>query len=303
MQKFAQLSSDAEEARTPGLYLTALRSPKPTCPSPSPAQLAVRRNRYLPILSSFWETDPPDPQEPTGLRHGPERQQDEPHNPESSPMYLQRCDACGPSPSCLRRSRKSPFFCRLHALAIDNRCTGALLATLATADAISKGVMDLLPSPVVSPLLEVHIDRRVRRKVVREHAPRAAATQNVEDGIDHRPEICRTRSTSRFGGRKQAADDLPFRVTHVAWVSHRRILARLSGLPKHPLSLVAQELLCNLAGGHTFPEAKACPCREPTLEAGYRTERVFVTNGQVGRKPLSGSVTIVPARSFSDAFQ
>ncbi len=243
MQKFAQRSNDVEEARIPWLCLTALRSPKPTFPSPSPAQATVRRSLHLPILFSSWETDPPDPPEPTWLRHDPGHQQSELRSSESGPMCPQRCDACGPSLSCLRRSRKSPLFCRLHALAIDDCCTGTLLAPVAASDTVSKSVMDLLPGPVVSPLLEVHIDRRVGWKVAREHAPRATATQSVEDGIDHRPGICRTRPASRLGCRKQATNNPPFRVAHVTRVSHRRILARLSGLPKHPLKQLPVALL------------------------------------------------------------
>jgi hypothetical protein len=95
--------------------------------------------------------------------------------------------------------------------------------------------MDLLPGSIVPPLLEVHVDRRVRGEVAREHAPSAAATQDIEDGVHHRPEICPTRPTSRLGCRKQATNNPPFRVAQVARVSHRRILARLSVLPKHPL--------------------------------------------------------------------
>ncbi len=250
MQKFAQRSNDVEEARIPWLCLTALRSPKPTFPSPSPAQATVRRSLHLPILFSSWETDPPDPPEPTWLRHDPGHQQSELRSSESGPMCPQRCDACGPSLSCLRRSRKSPLFCRLHALAIDDCCTGTLLAPVAASDTVSKSVMDLLPGPVVSPLLEVHIDRRVGWKVAREHAPRATATQSVEDGIDHRPGICRTRPASRLGCRKQATNNPPFRVAHVTRVSHRRILARLSGLPKHPLK--------NSRGGDC--NRRACGC-------------------------------------------
>lgn len=202
MQKFAQQSSDAEEAQTPWLYPTALQSPVPICPSPSPSQATVRRNLHRPILFSAWETDPPDFLEPTRPHRDPGRQQRELYSSGLAPAYLRRCGACVPLLSCPRRSRKSPLFCRLHALAIDNRCTGALLAPLLVSDAIAKGVMDLLPGSIVSPLLEIHIDGRVRRKVVREHAPSAAATRNVEDGIDHRPEICPTRPTSRLGCRK-----------------------------------------------------------------------------------------------------
>jgi hypothetical protein len=120
-------------------------------------------------------------------------------------------------------------------LAIHDRCTGTLLAAFQPSGAISKHVMDSLPSSIVSPLLEVHVDRWERGKVLGEHAPSAAAAQNVEDGIDDRPKFCRTGAPSRLRGGKQTTDDLPFRVAEVTRVSHRRILARLSRLSKHPL--------------------------------------------------------------------
>lgn len=199
MRRFAQRSIDGEEARILELYRIALRSPKPTSPRTSPSRSTVLRNRRRPRLFSFGETEPLILRGPTWRRHGLECQQGEPRSSEVGPMYLQRYGACGLSLSCLRHSRKSPPFCRLHALAIDDRCTGALLASLTPSDTGSKGVMDFLPSPIDSPLLEVHIDRRVRRKIAREQAPSTAATQKVEDGIDHRPEICRTRPASRLG--------------------------------------------------------------------------------------------------------
>ncbi|MEO6195884.1 MAG: hypothetical protein ABIS20_22935, partial [Thermoanaerobaculia bacterium] len=62
---------------------------------------------------------------------------------------------------------------------------------------------------------------------------------------------------SRLGCRKQATNNPPFRVAHVARVSHRRILARLSGLPKHPLMLAAlpkikEEVEARRLGGDTY---------------------------------------------------
>src|SRR5262249_51932695 len=97
---------------------------------------------------------------------------------------------------CRHRSRRAPFFRGLHALAVHDRCTGTALAALKTSDAISKHVMDFLPSSVVSPLLEVHVDRRKRGKVSGKHAPSAAAAQNIEDGIDDRPKLCRAGPAS-----------------------------------------------------------------------------------------------------------
>src|SRR5215210_554571 len=101
--------------------------------------------------------------------------------------------------------------------------------------------MDPLPGPVILPLPEVHIDRLVRGKVTREHPPSAATTQDVEDRVDHRSDICRAWPASGFGCRQQTSNDPPFRVAEVAWVSHTRILARLSRLPKHPLRGSASE--------------------------------------------------------------
>ena len=235
MQRYAQRSSDEVTARSPWLYPTALRSPESTCPSPSPAQATARRNLHLPKPFSILESGSPDPLEPTGLHHDPEYQPDELRSSEASPRYLRRCGACAPSPFCRHRTRKSPLFCRLHALTVDDRCAGALLPPVAGSYAISKSVVDPLPSPVILPLPEVHINRRVRGKVTREHAPGAAATKDVEDRVDHCSEICRAWPTSGLGGRQKTSNDPPFRVAEVAWVSHAGILARLPGLPKHPL--------------------------------------------------------------------
>jgi hypothetical protein len=71
---------------------------------------------------------------------------------------------------------------------------------------------------------------------VREHAPSAAATQDIEDSVNHSPKVCRTGSSPWLRCRKQALNDLPFSVAEVAGVSHGRILARLPVLPKHPLT-------------------------------------------------------------------
>src|SRR5215510_6664548 len=87
--------------------------------------------------------------------------------------------------------------------------------------------MKLLPSPVLLPPPEVHVDRRVRRKILGKHAPSTAAAQNVEDRIDDPPQVGAPGSAARLGGWKQTMDDPPFRVIDVARISHGRTLARL----------------------------------------------------------------------------
>jgi len=235
---FSQQSSDAEGLQSPAPCRTSSQFPGPIGPKPSPSPATAQRSLHRPRPFSDGETGQPDPPAPTRLRLGPAHPQDEPHNVGSSPTYRPRYGACGPLLFCLHRSRRAPLFRGLHALAVHDRCTWALLAALLPADAVSKYVMDSLPSSVVSPLLEVHVDRRKRGEVLGEHAPSTAATQYVEDGIDDRPKLCRTGSPSRLGTWKKATDDPPFRVAEVTGVSHRRILARLSRLPKHPLSLI-----------------------------------------------------------------
>jgi hypothetical protein len=96
--------------------------------------------------------------------------------------------------------------------------------------------VDPFQGAIVAPLFEVHVDSGVRREVVREHAPSAAASQDVEDGIDYRPKVRSSRPSSRLTRRQEARDHPPFRVIQIARISHEGILARLSGLPKHPLT-------------------------------------------------------------------
>jgi hypothetical protein len=231
----SQRSSDAEGLQTPALCRISSQFPGPIFPKPSPSLATDPRSPRRPRPFSGGEIDQTNPPIPTRLRLGPAHPQDEPRNAESSPTYPQRYGACGPLLSCPHRNRRAPFFRGLHALAIHDRCTGTLLAPFKPPEAVSKHVMDSLPSPIVSPLLEVHVDGRERGKVLGEHAPSAATAQDVENGIDDRPKFRRAGSPSWLGSRKQTTDDPPFRVAEVTWVSHVRILARFPRLSKHPL--------------------------------------------------------------------
>src|ERR1700709_219801 len=231
----SQRSSDAEGLQTLAPCRISSQFPRPIFPNPAPSLSTAPRSPHRPRPFSVGEIGQPNPPIPTRLRLGPAHSQDEPRNAESSPTYPQRCGACGPLLSCPHRSRRAPFFCGLHALAIHDRCTGTFLAPFKPPDAVSKHVMDFLPCPVVSPLLEVHVDRRERGKVSGDHAPSATTAQDVEDGIDGRPKLCRTGSSSWLGGWKQTTDNPPFRVAEVTRVSHVRILARFPRLSKHPL--------------------------------------------------------------------
>lgn len=87
--------------------------------------------------------------------------------------------------------------------------------------------MDLFPGAVPFPLLKVHVDRLVGSKILGEHAPSTATTQNVEDGVDHRPRVRRARTTSGLGLGEQGTNGLPLCVAEIARVSNSRTLAPL----------------------------------------------------------------------------
>ena len=235
MQTSFQQSSDAGEARIPPLYPTALLSLETSFPSLSPSLPIALHSLHQPRLSAALGIGLPDPPEPIEPHLDLEYPPSEPRRPEAFRACPQRCGACALSLSSRHRTRKSPLFCRLDALTIDNRGARTLLAALSGSHSVSQLVVDPFQSAVIAPLLEVHVDSGVRREIVREHAPSAAASQDVEDGIDYCPQVGSTRPSSRLAPRQKARNHPPFRVVQIAWVSHDDILARLPGLPKHPL--------------------------------------------------------------------
>jgi len=73
--------------------------------------------------------------------------------------------------------------------------------------------VNALPSAVVAPTSEVAIHGLPRREVRRQHAPRAAGSQDVQDGLDHSPQVGLARPPQRGIGGKV---DGKYRPLHVA---------------------------------------------------------------------------------------
>jgi hypothetical protein len=69
-----------------------------------------------------------------------------------------------------------------------------------------------LPDPVDAPSAEVVEDSLPRRELAREHAPLAAALQEVEDGVNDLARAMNTRAASSLLGREVRLQQRPFSI-------------------------------------------------------------------------------------------
>ena len=100
--------------------------------------------------------------------------------------------ACGPSPGIITTT---PFFRRLHALAVYDSRAGRSLSSIGFSYPLAQGLMDPLPGSVLSPSAEVVKRRAPRGKVV--SPPRAPASKYVHDGVHHLPARILDRTASK----------------------------------------------------------------------------------------------------------
>src|SRR5262249_49966201 len=71
---------------------------------------------------------------------------------------------------------------------------------LGRADLAAQRVVDLVEGAVVPPLVEVTPDGALGREVPGKEAPLAAGAQDVEDGIDHVPQVGLARPAAWVDG-------------------------------------------------------------------------------------------------------
>src|SRR6187402_3023163 len=105
--------------------------------------------------------------------------------PGVTPGYLLEGDASYPSPSLSRHSHKAPFFSCLHALAVHDGSTRITMSTIQHSQLGTESVVELLPHSSVAPCSEVLVDCLPGRKVMRQHAPGATSSEQVEYGIGY----------------------------------------------------------------------------------------------------------------------
>src|SRR5262249_42367341 len=114
----------------------------------------------------------------------------------------------------------------LDRLAVDDGPAGGVLTVVQAADADAEDVVDLLPDTFVPPGVEVVGHGLPRGEVVGQHPPGAAASGQVEDGVDDLTagvSAVPPRLAGRLPfGREQMLDVVPLEVGQVARI-------RLSG--------------------------------------------------------------------------
>jgi hypothetical protein len=74
-------------------------------------------------------------------------------------------------------------------------------------DTLAQGVVNVLPSAIPLPATKVVVGRLPRWEVSREHAPHAAAADDVEDGVAEDAFAVRPRPAARLGGRDEGGED------------------------------------------------------------------------------------------------
>src|SRR5208282_1707263 len=107
----------------------------------------------------------------------------------------------------------------LYALAIQHGGAGGGLSTGTFAVQHEQMVIYRLPSTIVAEADEPGIGRLVRRKMLGQHAPRAAAAQHKENGVDDFSHGPAALSSGLGWWRKQRFQDRPFGVGQVAGIA------------------------------------------------------------------------------------
>jgi hypothetical protein len=128
-----------------------------------------------------------------------------------------------PAFSCLHRSPvgrySAPFFCAFHALAVDDGGGGAGLSPELFAALHIKRMMDILQRAVVSPQVEIIVERALRRKILGRIAPLAPRAQHVHDPIHNFAHIHLALAAPMFGRGNQRPEMPPFFIRQVARIT------------------------------------------------------------------------------------
>src|SRR5215471_5430643 len=107
----------------------------------------------------------------------------------------------------------------LNALAVDNAGRGRGLTSRRPANTLDEHTIDPVPNSPVAPAVEVILNGRARRKVLRHGAPLAAGGKNVEDGVHHHAQIDLARSSDPARLGHQRSKHLPLLIRRVACIA------------------------------------------------------------------------------------
>ena len=101
-------------------------------------------------------------------------------------------------------------------LRVDNGGTRLPRAAFQHTEIAAQGVVDPLPDPLFSPGRKIGIDDAPRRQIMGDKAPGTAGAQAREERIDDLPFGIGLRPATRFGGRDEWCENLPFGIIEVS---------------------------------------------------------------------------------------
>ena len=154
--------------------------------------------------------------------------------------------------------------------------------------------MNMSPDPITAIFPVVIMNRRPRRKVVRQHSPRAAGADKIHHGVDNLPQIGSPRPAAGLGRWQERLDQVPLFICQIAWITpsvHISVIGQK--VTFHTLSMIVR-------GGETLP-CTASTCRFPRKPGHaaiaswiWRIVRVRTGTGPTTLfVPLHGSTTTV----------
>lgn len=110
-------------------------------------------------------------------------------------------------------------FAGFHALTVDDPRRRASLAAFQVTCLHRQYEADRFQSPAVPPVVEIALNRRVGREVLRRLHPLAARRYQIQDRVEYFPQICRARPSNAVRCRHKRRDQSPLGVAQVACIT------------------------------------------------------------------------------------
>ena len=112
----------------------------------------------------------------------------------------------------------TPLFVCLRRLTVDACRARLLVSARGNANPSSKDIVNPLESSITGPGLKVIVDCSRRREVVGQESLGASGSQQVEDRVEHLPDVRGARPAAELACGKERFDDLPLFICEIALV-------------------------------------------------------------------------------------
>src|ERR1043166_135447 len=152
-------------------------------------------------------------------------------------------------------------------LAVDDPGRGGGLASDRSASARQKSSVDAAPQLGVTPIVEVILNRRERREVLRQRAPLAPGGEEIKHCVEHGAKVDLPRPPHAFSPRKLARNQLPLGIGQI--------------------TCVPQAIAAILFAGGFGPRHVVLPRRIATTKESQMAKTTQLLFGQALRRPLA----------------